>query len=143
MSSTKTFVWSTAVVFMATFNLGYVFHDVLLGSWFHAQLPFAREHYIIPYIGLAFAIYALVLAHLFPAYRARHRRGSILRVGLRFGWLMGLVFDGLQGGIIEVATFQMPHSVFLVDSAYHIFVEGSIAGLLLAIVQHRAERHGA
>ena len=140
MSITKTFVWSAAAVFLATFNLGYVFHDLLLGPWFHAQIPFAREHYIIPYIGLAFLAYALVLAHLFPAYRAHHRRVSVWRVGLRFGWLMGLVFDALQGGIIEVATFDLPHSVFLVDSAYHVFVEGSIAGLLLAAVQHRAER---
>lgn len=140
MNMTKTFVWSVAAVFLATFNLGYVFHDLTLGPWFHEQIPFAREHYIIPYIGLAFLVYALVLAHLFPVYRARYRQGSIWRVGLRFGWLMGVVFDALQGGIIEVATFQLPHSVFLVDSAYHVFVEGSVAGLLLAAVQRRAER---
>lgn len=140
MNAKKIFVWSAAAVFLVTFNLGYVFHDVMFGAWFHEQTPFAREHYIIPYIGLAFLVYALILAHLFPAYRARYRQQSVWSVGLRFGWLMGIVFDALQGGIIEVATFELPHSVFLLDSTYHVLVEGSVAGLVLATVHRRFER---
>jgi cell shape-determining protein MreD len=31
---------------------------------------------------------------------------------------MGFVWDALQGGIIEVATFKMPFVVFLVDSGF-------------------------
>ena len=47
---------------------------------------------------------------------------------------MGIIFDALQGGIIEVATFNMPFVVFVVDSGYHVLVEGSMAGLVLAFV---------
>jgi cell shape-determining protein MreD len=50
---------------------------------------------------------------------------------------MGVLFDALQGGIIEVATFNMPFMVFVVDSSYHVFIEGSIAGLVLALVSKK------
>lgn len=138
-SSTRAFIWTATAVFVVTFNLGYVFHDLALGDYFHAQQPFAREHYIIPYIGLAFAAYALIVAHLFPIYRAYYADRSIWSVGLRFGLLMGVLFDALQGGIIEVATFPIPLEVFLVDSSYHVFIEGSITGLLAAAVTSRFE----
>ena len=42
-----------------------------------------------------------------------------------------------QGGIIEVATFDVPLEVFFVDSGYHVFVEGSLTGLILAAVHQR------
>lgn len=145
MRNLKTTLLAAAAMFFVLFNLGYVFHDLLLGDWFHAQIPFAREHYVIPYIALAFAGYALIAAHLFAAYRAHHADGSIWLVGARFGLLMGVLFDALQGGIIEVATFEgMPLEVFLVDSAYHVFVEGVIGGLVTAAVfAWRTERAAA
>jgi cell shape-determining protein MreD len=73
------------------------------------------------------------IAHLFPIYRRAYTEAPLLGVGVRFGILMGVVFDALQGGIIEYATFRMPFIVFVVDSSYHVFVEGSVAGLLLAL----------
>jgi cell shape-determining protein MreD len=54
---------------------------------------------------------------------------------------MGILWDALQGGIIEVATFKMPFIVFVVDSSYHVFVEGSIAGLILALVMKKYPYH--
>jgi len=123
---------------VAGFNLGYVFHDLLMGEWFHAREPFAREHFDVALIALAFAVYSVVLAHLFPIYRRHFSHRPAWQVGLGFGWMMGVMFDALQGGIIEIATFQMPLEVFFVDSGYHVFVEGSLAGLILAAVQGRA-----
>lgn len=136
----KTFLLSALAVFVVIFNLGYVFHDLLLGDWFHQLQPFAREHYVIPYIAIAFAAYSLVLAHLYPIYRNHYGQRVWWAVGLQFGWLMGLTWDALQGGIIEVATFPVPLSVFVVDSGYHMFVEGSIAGLVVAKVYERRVR---
>ena len=133
----KRFLVSSAAIFFVIFNLGYVFHDLLFGAWFHEQQPFAREHYVIPYIALAFAAYSLVLSHLYPIYRAHYAERKSWAVGVQFGLLMGLTWDALQGGIIEVATFPVPLSVFLVDSGYHVFVEGSIAGLIAAAVHER------
>lgn len=135
----KSYVLPAVAVFLVTFNLGYVFHDLWLGDWFHAREPFAREHFDVPLIALAFAAYAALLAHLFPIYRRHHAHRPAWQVGLGFGWMMGVLFDALQGGLIEVATFPMPMEVFLVDSGYHVFVEGTVAGLLLATLQGGAE----
>ncbi len=136
--ATKKAFWLAALaVFMVIFNLGYVFHDLAFGAWFHEHQPFAREHYVIPYIALAFAAYSLVLAHLYPIYRAHYAGRVFWAVGLQFGWLMGFTWDALQGGIIEVATFPVPLKVFLLDSGYHVFVEGSLAGLIVAGVYER------
>lgn len=132
---------ATLVVFFVLFNLGYVFHDLTLGPWFHEQEhEIAREEFIVPLVGLAFFVYAAILAHLFPIYRRAYADRTVWSVGLRFGILMGVVFDALQGGIIEYATFKMPFVVFVVDSSYHVFVEGSVAGLLLAWSYQRWHR---
>ena len=139
MTNTKQFAITAGGIFMVTFNLGYVFHDVLFGPWFHEMQPFSREHYIVPLIAAAFATYALIFAHLFPIYRAHYRSRSVWRVGVQFGLLMGVLFDALQGGIIEVATFPIPFEVFLLDSGYHVFVEGTLSGLIAAAVARKAE----
>ena len=39
----KTFWLAALAVFIVIFNLGYVFHDLLFGGWFHQHQPFARE----------------------------------------------------------------------------------------------------
>jgi len=130
------FFWSAAAaVFLVLFNMGYVFHEPLMGAWFQQrEAAIAREQFIIPLIGVAFVCYSLVLAYLFPIYRAYYAASPLVSTAVRFGILMGFVWDALQGGIIEVATFKMPFSVFLVDSGYHVFVEGTMAGLVLAAV---------
>jgi hypothetical protein len=140
MSPNKRFAATAGAIFMVIFNLGYVFHDLIFGAWFHEMQPFAREHYIVPLIGLAFAVYSLIWAHLFPIYRAWYADRSIWLVGVQMGVLMGVLWDALQGGIIEVATFPMPFEVFLVDSGYHVFVEGILAGLIAAAIHARSER---
>lgn len=133
----KRFWITTAATFVVLFNVGYVFHDLLFGEWFHSQQPYAREHYIVPYIALAFAAYALLLAHLYPIYRAAYPNRRPWAVGLQFGVLMGVLFDALQGGFIELATLPMPMSVFFVDSGYHVFVEGPLAGAIATVVYER------
>lgn len=144
MRSTKTMLLAAAAIFIVLFNLGYVFHDLLFGAWFHERIPFAREHYVIPYIGLAFAVYGLIVAYLFPAYQSFHPTRSVWSNGLRFGLLMGVLFDALQGGIIEVATFEgMSLEVFALDTSYHVLIEGVLGGLIAAAVYGRAMRRAA
>jgi hypothetical protein len=139
MRSPKTLLLAAFAVFVALFNLGYVFHDLLFGAWFHEHIPFSREHYVIPYIAIAFAAYALIVAYLFPAYQAFHAQRSIWSNGVRFGLIMGVLFDALQGGIIEVATFEgMTLQTFALDTSYHVFVEGTLGGLICAAVYRRA-----
>lgn len=54
---------------------------------------------------------AAILARLFAIYRRAYIDAPLLGLGVRFGILMGVVFDALQGGIIEYATFRMPFIV--------------------------------
>jgi len=139
MCRPNTILLAAAGIFIIQFNLGYVFHDLLFGPWFHDHIPFAREEYVIPYIALAFVVYAVIVAYLFPAYHAFHGNRSIWANGLIFGLLMGVVFDALQGGIIEVATFEgMGLEVFALDSGYHVLIEGALGGLIAAAVYRRA-----
>lgn len=134
------FFWTAAAaLFLVLFNVGYVFHEPLMGAWFKQQeAAIARDEFIIPLIAAAFASYSLVLAYLFPIYRAYYAASPLISTAVRFGILMGFVWDALQGGIIEVATFKMPLAVFFVDSGYHVLVEGTIAGLVLAGVSRWA-----
>ena len=129
---------STTVLFLVLFNVGFVFHEPLMGAWFHQQeISIARENFIIPYIALAYLVYCFLLSYLFPIYVHYYPGAPRLPLALRFGLIMGVLFDALQGGIIEVATFNMPFAVFLVDSGYHVLIEGSIAGLVLALVSKK------
>lgn len=132
------YVIASTTLFLVLFNLGYVFHEPLMGAWFQQQeAAIARESFIIPLIAIAFISYSLILAYLYPIYIAYYGGEPRLSTTLRFAILIGFLWDGLQGGIIEVATFKMPFVVFLVDSGYHVLVESSIAGLILAFIAKR------
>ena len=131
----KFLIYSTLILFAVLFNVGYVFHEPLMGAWFHEQeASIARQDFIIPFIAIAFLVYSFLLSYFFVIYRSYYSNAPLISTAIKFGILMGIVFDALQGGIIEVATFNMPFNVFLVDSGYHVFVEGTIAGLVLAFV---------
>lgn len=135
----KTFlVASTAILFIVLFNLGYVFHEILAGDWLRAhEAAIAREEFIIPLIALAFLVYSFLLSYFYVMYVHYHAGASRIPTALKYGITMGILWDALQGGIIEVATFNMPFMVFVVDSGYHVLVEGSIAGLVLAFVSRK------
>lgn len=136
--SKKFVIISTAILFLVLFNVGFVFHEPLMGAWFHQQeASIARENFIIPFIALAYLVYCFLLSYFFPIYVAYYPGASRIPLGLKFGIIMGVLFDALQGGIIEVATFNMPIAVFFVDSGYHVLIEGSIAGLILAFVSKK------
>lgn len=136
--SKKFVIVSTAILFLVLFNVGFVFHEPLMGAWFHQQeAAIVRENFIIPLIAIAYLVYCFLLSYLFPIYVHYYPGASRIRTALRFGIIMGVLFDALQGGIIEVATFNMPFMVFVVDSGYHVLIEGSIAGLVLAFVSKK------
>ena len=98
-----------------------------------------REPYIIPLIALAFILYTIFQAYFLPIYYqyARENYGwSLTKTAVIFGAMIGFLWDGLQGGMIEVATFKMPGIVFWVDSGYHT-CEGVLAALLLSYFYKR------
>ena len=134
----KFLIASTSILFIVLFNLGYVFHDLLMGDWLHTnEAAIAREHFIIPLIAIAFLVYSFLLSYFYAIYVHYYAGASRIPTALKFGIIMGILWDALQGGIVEVATFNMPFIVFVVDSSYHVFIEGSIAGLILAMVSKK------
>jgi hypothetical protein len=136
----RTLLYAALAAFVVIFNLGYVFHELLLHEWFQGQLRgVARTEYIVPLVAVAFVAYVLILSYLYPMFRAAHPSWSAARAGLVFGLLMGFLWDGLQGGLIEYATMRITFASFAVDSAYHT-LEGGLAGVIIASVYRRAER---
>ena len=136
--SKKFLTASTIILFLVLFNIGYVFHELVMGDWFRIhEAAIARAEFIIPLIATAFLVYSFLLSYFYVIYAQYYPGGSRIWTALRFAILMAVIWDALQGGIIEVATFNMPFVVFVVDSGYHVFVEGTIAGLVLAFVSKR------
>jgi hypothetical protein len=131
----KTRIVAWLVAFLVIFNLGYVFHEIVVHDFMAQRIgDITRSSYIIPLIAVAFALYVAILIYLYPIFLAYYGdRWHPVAIGAWMGALMGFLWDALQGGLIEVATFKMPFSVFVVDSSYHT-VEGVLAGTLIALV---------
>jgi len=135
----KKYLTAAIVAFLVIFNIGFLFHDILLGNWFANQLSgIAREHYIIPLIGVSYLIYMLIAAYIYPAFYSYYKL-SVLKSGILFGALMGIMYDFLEGGIIEYATLKIPFSAIIVDSSYHFF-EGILAGVIIALIYGKIPR---
>lgn len=106
-----------------------------MGDFFRRTIgPIQREPYIIPLIALAFILYTIFQVYFFPIYYGYARekyKWPLFKTAIIFGAIIGFFWDGLQGGMIEVATFKMPAIVFWVDSGYHT-LEGIIMALILS-----------
>ena len=133
------------VTFVVIFNLGYVCHEIIMGGFFREHIgAIQRETYIIPLIALAFILYIAFQAYFLPVYfeyTSEKYNWGLTRTAIIFGTLTGFLWDGLQGGLIEVATFKMPMIVFWYDSGYHTF-EGVITALLLAFFYKKFRKNG-
>jgi hypothetical protein len=132
----KYFLLGGAAAFLVIFNLGYVFHEIVMGEFFKTTIGvIQRENYIIPLIAIAFLLYTGFQAYMLPiyyAYSKEHYGWSLTKTAVVFGAIVGFFWDGLQGGIIEVATFKMPMIVFWYDSLYHTG-EGVFMSLILSV----------
>jgi len=136
----KYLIIGSLVAFVIIFNLGYVFHELLMGGFFRARIgPIQRASYNIPLIALAFLIYTVIqawLLHIFYFFSRASYGWGLTRTAIVYGALTGFLWDGLQGGMIEVATFKMPGIVFWVDSGYHTG-EGVLTALILSFFYKR------
>ena len=131
----KRLVVGAIAAFAVIFNLGYVFHEIVAASFLRAGFGpgVQRSHYIIPVIGLAFAIYVTLLALAYPVahlYFSTGRGWSRVATGALLGLFCGFLWDALQGGIIEYATYNVSLPAMLVDSSYHA-CEGVLAGTII------------
>jgi hypothetical protein len=122
------------IAWVVIFNLGYVFHDLLLHDWFQKHIgEITRDSYIIPVIALSFAIYITLMSLVYPvfySYFSEKKGLSKIKTGLIIGLFFGFLWDSLQGGLIEYATYKVSLSSMLLDSFYHT-LEGGVAGLII------------
>jgi len=129
----KYFIAGSLAAFVLIFNLGYVFHELIMGNFFKQMIgPIQRDTYDIPLIALSFILYTIFQAYFFPVYYVFTKekyKWSLIKTAIVFGAMIGFLWDGLQGGLIEVATFKMPAIVFWVDSGYH-----TVEGILMAVI---------
>lgn len=134
----KKYILPWLAAFLVIFNLGYVFHEIIVRDFFKSTIGgITREAYIIPLVALSFLLYTAILTYLYPIFYAYYKgKLGAIQAGAIFGGLMGFLWDGLQGGLIEVATFKMPFIVFAVDSTYHT-LEGVLAGVIIAALYRR------
>jgi hypothetical protein len=141
----KRLVLGAVVAFAVIFNLGYVVHEIVFAAFFKASFGAGvqRDSYIIPVIALAFALYVTLVALAYPVAHVffSERRGwSPVATGALLGLYCGFLWDALQGGIIEFATYNVGLPAMLVDSSYHV-IEGVLAGTLIgALYRPRASR---
>ncbi len=131
----KRLLLGAIVAFAVIFNLGYVFHEIVAADFLKAGMGpgVQRARYLIPVIAAAFAIYVALMAAVYPVFHLyfSERRGwSRVATGALVGLFCGFLWDALQGGLIEYATYNVTLSAMLVDSAYHT-LEGVLAGTLI------------
>ncbi len=131
----KRLVLGAVVAFVVIFNFGYLFHEVLAAPFFKASLGpgVQREVYVIPVIALSFAIYVTLMALAYPVahlYFSERRGWSRVATGAVLGLFCGVLWDSLQGGLIEFATYNVALPAMLLDSTYHA-LEGLVAGTIL------------
>lgn len=136
----KYYLLGGLAAFVVVFNLGYVFHELIMGEFFKTHIGgIQRDGYIIPVIAVAFVLYIAFQAYFLPIYyeyTSKKYNWNLTKTAIVFGALVGFFWDGLQGGMIEVATFKMPAIVFWCDSSYHT-LEGVVAALLLSVFYKR------
>jgi hypothetical protein len=143
----KRSIVGAAVAFLVIFNLGYVFHEIVAASFFKASFGpgVQRAHYVIPVIAAAFAIYVALLAIAYPVAHGHfvERRGwPRWKAGALLGLYCGFLWDALQGGLIEYATYNVSLAAMLVDSSYHV-VEGVLAGTIIGSIYRPGRRPAA
>ncbi|HKY36288.1 MAG TPA: hypothetical protein VJN18_10140 [Polyangiaceae bacterium] len=132
----KRLLLGALVAFLVIFNLGYVFHELVAADYLKASFGpgVQRPSYIIPVIFLAFVLYVALVALAFPVahlFFVERRGWSKLATGALVGAYCGFLWDALQGGIIEYATYNVAFAAMLVDSSYHL-AEGVLCGVIIA-----------
>src|SRR5260221_99542 len=136
----KYFLIGGPVTFAVIFNLGYVFHEIIMGDFFKRHIgAIQRESYIIPLIALAFTLYTAFQAYFLPVYfeyTSRNYNWGLSKTAIIFGAVTGFFWDGLQGGVVRVGNFEMLANVLWYNPTYHT-AEGILTASLLATFYKR------
>src|SRR5260221_10073990 len=97
----KYFLIGGPVTFAVIFNLGYVFHEIIMGDFLKENIgAIQRESYIIPLIALAFVLYIAFQSYFLPIYfeyTTKKYHWGLTKTAIIFGAMIGFFWDGLQG----------------------------------------------
>ena len=94
------------VAFLVIFNLGYVFHEILVHDFMTTRIgAISRDSYIIPLIALSFALYVAILVYLYPIFLAYYRhRWHPIAIGAWMEWVRGVSGNTVMPGDISPIT---------------------------------------
>jgi hypothetical protein len=119
------------VAFVAMFILGYLWHAVLMSSFYEQNYRFtARPEPIVLRIAVAYFVLAFLMSYVYPL---GYKGGSPMMEGLRFGIIMGILWVFPLSLILNAITENLFMTGVLVDTGWHIVEEG-IAGIIIGLL---------
>lgn len=129
--SAKKIILSGLAGFLLLVVLMIVWHGPILGKWYDEQAQLAGIQRTEPNFAIMLLVYLIlgfVMAFIYPI---GYKGGNPVIEGLRFGFLIGLVWSLPM--IMLWTVWTLPTKLIWVDSLWH-FVEKIIAGVVIAIV---------
>lgn len=132
MNATKLLL-ATVVGFVVIFVLSGLWHSLIMGDFYADQAAaVSRPEMNMGMVIVGNVILALLMSYMFPM---GYKGGAAVGEGLRFGVLVGLLWT-LPLELIFVGVWNVPLTLALVDSGWHVVEEG-LAGIAIAMVYAR------
>jgi hypothetical protein len=116
--------------FAVMFALSGLWYMVLMSKFYRAQdQGIMREQFNFLFLVLGYVVLAFLMSLIYPI---GYKGGSLVKEGLRFGVLIGLVV-WLTANLTLHGVLNNTLASALVDSVWHI-VEQGIGGIVIALV---------
>jgi hypothetical protein len=116
--------------FAVMFALSGLWYMVLMSKFYRAQdQGIMREQFNFLFLVLGYIVLAFLMSLIYPI---GYKGGSLVKEGLRFGVLIGLVV-WLTANLTLHGVLNNTLASALVDSVWHI-VEQGIGGIVIALV---------
>ena len=130
----KKFLWASVAGTVVMFLLSGLWHAVILKGFYAAQFgATARPEPVVFFSFLGYLSLAVLMSLVFPA---GYKGGSAVKVGFRFGLLMGLLSHLPFSLVFYANTTSYTLNHVLTDSVWHI-VEQGIGGIVIALIYAR------
>ena len=137
---TKKMILSTLAGFVAMFALAYLWHVIVMGSFYDEQFAnTARAAPQFPFIVLAYLVLAILMAYIYPI---GYKGGTAVSEGIKFGILIGLL-SALPSNLVTYGVSNVPSLAGpIVDAIWHVLEQG-VGGIVVALVYGRNQAPAA
>lgn len=125
----KNFILAVVASFAVTIGLAYVFHGMVMHSFYQEkyqhEVIFTHSHFILLGYGLLCALMSFIYPYLY-------RGGIPLVEGIKFGVMIGFLWRGLYL-LVEYGYGIIDSDLVITDGAWHILEQG-VTGIIIALV---------